>query len=350
MGRLDIEGLMQPISSGSPCGDNLEYDPVFGELERAASGIPEQVIGNAVTKAEPPDWPAVVRMASELFLRTKDLRVAMRLTRALLITQGIPGFDEGLALIAQLLVGHWDELHPQLDPEDDNDPTLRVNIVSELCSPETILKDLRSTPLARAQALGSVNYRHVALAAGELTAVDGSVPKDMAEVRAVFLGCDAEELLLLATAARGCVRHLVAIEDVLTRKVSVTRAIDLAPVLTLTRKIAEFVEARVAERGLIVASDASSADVLPGSSPGAPGDGAPAARVAMPAEVTSRDDVVRLLDRICAYYERYEPSSPVPLLLVRARRLVSMNFIDALRDIAPDAVAQAEAIRGQNTP
>jgi type VI secretion system protein ImpA len=60
--------------------------------------------------------------------------------------------------------------------------------------------------------------------------------------------------------------------------------------------------------------------------------------------------VVRLLECICAYYEKYEPSSPVPLLLTRAKRLVSKNFIDALRDIAPDAVAQAEAVRGRDAP
>jgi type VI secretion system protein ImpA len=65
-------------------------------------------------------------------------------------------------------------------------------------------------------------------------------------------------------------------------------------------------------------------------------------------EVTNRDDVVRLLDRICAYYEKYEPSSPIPLLLTRAKRLISKDFIDVLRDIAPDAVAQAEAIRGRD--
>jgi type VI secretion system protein ImpA len=39
---------------------------------------------------------------------------------------------------------------------------------------------------------------------------------------------------------------------------------------------------------------------------------------------------------------------PVPLLLVRVRPLVSKDFIDVLRDIAPDALAQTEAIRGRD--
>ena len=259
MGRLDLELLMRPVSDVSPCGDNLEYDADFGALERAAEGTPEHVIGAAVTKAEPPDWPAVARMAGELFGRTKDLRVAMRLARALLITEGLAGFDEGLGLIARLLAEHWGDVHPQLDPEDGNDPTLRVNVLSELCSRETILADLRSAPLARSPALGAVNYRHVALASGELKPVDGPVPKDMTEIRAVFLDCDADELLATAAAARACVRHLVAIEDVLTRNVSVTRTIDFAPALSLMRNIAKFVDERVSERGLVVAANSASA-------------------------------------------------------------------------------------------
>ena len=249
MGRLDLEVLMRPVSDVSPCGDNLEYDADFGALERAAEGTPEHVIGAAVTKAEPPDWPAVARMAGELFGRTKDLRVAMRLARALLITEGLAGFDEGLGLIARLLAEHWQDVHPQLDPEDGNDPTLRVNVLSELCSRETIIADVRAAPLARSPALGAVNYRHVALASGELKPVDGPAPKDMTEIRAVFLDCDADELLATDAAARACVRHLVAIEDVLTRNVSVTRTIDFAPALSLMRSIAKFVDERVANVG-----------------------------------------------------------------------------------------------------
>ena len=46
------------------------------------------------------------------------------------------------------------------------------------------------------------------------------------------------------------------------------------------------------------------------------------------------------------YYERHEPSSPVPLLLKRAKRLVAKDFMEILRDLAPDGVDQAERISG----
>ena len=62
--------------------------------------------------------------------------------------------------------------------------------------------------------------------------------------------------------------------------------------------------------------------------------------------VKSRQDVVRVLDAAADFFRRTEPSSPIPLLLARAKRLVSKDFLEVLADIAPDAVAQARAAGG----
>ena len=59
--------------------------------------------------------------------------------------------------------------------------------------------------------------------------------------------------------------------------------------------------------------------------------------------------MIRMLDVLCEYYKQNEPSSPVPLLLQRARRLVSMDFEGIVRDIAPDALGQVKLIRGVDT-
>ena len=64
-------------------------------------------------------------------------------------------------------------------------------------------------------------------------------------------------------------------------------------------------------------------------------------------EINSREDVIRVLDKICQYYQRFEPSSPIPMLLQRSKRLVSADFMDIVRDLAPDALAQVENLRGK---
>jgi type VI secretion system protein ImpA len=66
----------------------------------------------------------------------------------------------------------------------------------------------------------------------------------------------------------------------------------------------------------------------------------------MSVQISSREDVLRALDRLCDYYECYEPSSPVPLLLKRARRLATGSFVDIVRDLAPDALSQIQQICG----
>jgi type VI secretion system protein ImpA len=63
-------------------------------------------------------------------------------------------------------------------------------------------------------------------------------------------------------------------------------------------------------------------------------------------EIRSTQDVLQALEKICHYYERNEPSSPIPLLLRRAQRLVSKNFMDIIRELVPEASSQIENISG----
>jgi type VI secretion system protein ImpA len=62
--------------------------------------------------------------------------------------------------------------------------------------------------------------------------------------------------------------------------------------------------------------------------------------------IGSRQDAVAALDAVAEFFRRTEPSSPIPLFLARAKRLVSKDFLEVLADIAPDAVAQARVAGG----
>ncbi len=62
--------------------------------------------------------------------------------------------------------------------------------------------------------------------------------------------------------------------------------------------------------------------------------------------IRSRQDVTRALERICEYYARTEPSSPLPFLLRRAQRLVDMNFIQIVDELTPEARATLDTIIG----
>ena len=71
-----------------------------------------------------------------------------------------------------------------------------------------------------------------------------------------------------------------------------------------------------------------------------------AAAVNWDADIESREDAIKALEKVCQYFERHEPSSPLPLLLRRAKRLSTKSFLDILRDISPGGLDQAEALGG----
>lgn len=56
--------------------------------------------------------------------------------------------------------------------------------------------------------------------------------------------------------------------------------------------------------------------------------------------------MVLLIDRICEFLARTEPTNPVPLVLQRAKRLMAMDFMAIMADLAPDGVGQVRKISG----
>ncbi len=341
LGTEDVDKFLQDISAEEPSGPNLEYDPAFLELEQAAQGKPEVQYGGTITPEVPPDWKQVKNLSVELMGRSQDLRVAVPLTRALLKLQGVTGLATGLLLIEKMLEQHWDTVHPQLDPDDGLDPMLRVNTLSALCESSTILRDFREAPLVASRAHGRYNLKEIDIATGETEAPEGEDKIALAVIDAAFGDADADVNKNTLDALEQAYHSNARIESVLTEKVGVAQALDLSPLTKLLKRARDFVRERIAPAGSAEAAGEESSTETGAVSAG----GAPAA-AAITGEVRSRDDVVRMLDKLCAYYARNEPSSPIPLLLLRAQRLVDKSFMEILQDLAPDGLNQIHTISG----
>ena len=130
-----IEKLLQPVSAEQVCGPDLSNDGQFDELETLLKGKPEVEIGSIQKPAEPPDWNELKDRSAEFLGRSKHLRVATIFCCGLLRTGGLAGFRDGVQLIQGLLEKYWEPLYPLLDPEDNNDPTQRLNILGALTVP-----------------------------------------------------------------------------------------------------------------------------------------------------------------------------------------------------------------------
>src|SRR5260370_23135199 len=155
---LDLPSLLQPVTASAPAGPNVRSRADYQEFERASAGTPERTSGTTILPAEPPDWNVVSDRAVALLKQSKDVGIAIQLARALLQTRSFAGFAEGVALVRQLIDSFWDGLHPELDAEDNNDPTARVNAMRALVHRD-IVQALRAAPLIKSKVFGSVSVR-----------------------------------------------------------------------------------------------------------------------------------------------------------------------------------------------
>lgn len=343
MSLIDVTNLLKEVSADDPCGQDLEYDPDFGELERAVQGKPEHQMGDTLIPAQEADWPDVQNQAVGLLGRTKDLRVALYLIQALIHNEGMLGLKDGLILLQGLLENYWDTVHPQLDPNDNNDPTLRINILASLCDPNTVLNSVRESILVKSKVLGQFSLRDILIATGKLSLPSGSdeQPIEVSTVNGAFMEAELEDLQNTSNAIRDSIECVATIESFLMEKVGAMQVTDLSALPALLKEAQQIMSDYLSQRGVSDADVSSIEDAAVAQE---------SQNVAQPmtGSFTSREDVIRGLDKMCEYFRQHEPSSPVPMLLQRAKRLVDKDFIEILRDLTPAGVTQAEEIIGIN--
>jgi type VI secretion system protein ImpA len=348
MSIVDVDTLLEELAADAPCGPNLEYDPAFLELEQSALGKPEVQYGNTIVPAAPPEWKQVKQQALDLLGRTRDLRVAMPLVRALLALHAMPGFADGVRLLDRLVSERWDSVHPQLDPDDGHDPTLRINSLAMLGDPATVIREVKETAFIQLPGLGPLSVRVLEQAAGEVPVPKGQAALAQGSIDAALRDVPAEALAEAANAVALAHDSIVNIEVALVRQVGTSRTLNLDALARQLRRMRDLLASHLPQT--------AAPDAVSGSSvPGAPANGAaaPAAgpvATSINGEIGSRADVVRMLDKILAYYQRHEPSSPVPMLIERAKRLAPKNFYEIMEELAPESVNQIKILRGPQEP
>jgi type VI secretion system protein ImpA len=337
------EELLKPISEDAPCGVDLSYDVRLQELEALARGKPE----TQFSAAEPPDWKQLRARCLELFAQSKDLRVALTLSVALLELEGLGGFREGLALVNGLLKTYWPTVHPQLDSADDNDPLQRMNIIASLASPIgtfgdpfQVLEKLRRAPLCNSMRMGRFSLGDILKVEAGATGGGGAPGLTMAQIDAAFRDTKPEELGETYRAVTDCLRIVKELDDSIMTSVGASNAPDLdlltSELAGMQKRIAPHIAAAtIAGGGEQRSSNAS--------------DGVQGVQhvSSMSGEIRNRQDVASMLEKICDYYARVEPSSPVPLLLKRAARLAEMGFMQIIEDLSPDAITQIRTVTGE---
>lgn len=316
-------------------------------------GSDEVQIGETIVAAQEPDWREVQKTCSELLARSRDLRVIVYLTLASLKLHGIPGLRDGMALLRGILETAWEHAYPRLDPDPDFGPLERINILQALCVPPGSYGDfvmfdrrLRETPLCRSRG-GSFSLRDVQVARGEIKAPPNpdKPPAQLQTIDAAFMAAPLPELQETAAALGEALGHVKAMGSILSERAGDSHGLELNRLEKTLWDMKGVVDRYLAKRGGGTAP--AGADGNDGAAPGTNGPherGEEGAGMAISGEVRSVQDIGALIDQICGYYERFEPSSPVPLMLKATRRLVGRNFSEIMKILTPDLFAQITAI------
>ncbi|MBW8353141.1 MAG: type VI secretion system protein TssA [Pseudomonas sp.] len=335
---MDVPMLLAAISATSPCGEDLEYDAEFLHLERAAQGQPERSMGDSILPAEPPDWRSVQQQSLDLLARSKDLRITHFLLQSTLALEGLPGLATSLDLINGLLRDYWAELHPRLDADDDNDPTVRINALAGLAADSTIGL-LREAILTRSRTFGPVSVRAALNAAGLQHFSGESLGSD--HLAGALQDSDPEHLEAIRHALSSARSAAESIEKQVSEQVGSASGVDLSALKQPLRLALQVL-------GQHAPQTSESPTDEPAEAPANEAGNAPVAPAAtqISGEINSREDVLRSLDRLLTYYSRHEPSSPLPVLLNRAKNLVNADFAAIVRNLIPDGMSQFENLRG----
>jgi type VI secretion system protein ImpA len=335
------EELRQPISADQPCGQNLEdtqllasFDAfrLYGRtkpLEAVADG--DGTGPKTLEDREPlPDWLEVKEKSTEALRQSKDLRLLVHLATALLRTDGLPAFLETIKIAAQWLDGYWEQTFPPID----GDGIVRRSALNCFSDSIAIVEALRRAPLVDSRQHGRFSLRDVDIATGQLQPGKGDVRVDEGQINGAFAALPLEEVTGLQQQVADALKGLNAVDQKMRGEIGTEAAPTFDPLSSQLTKIDRFLRAQLAARP----DAAGEADSLaePGTGAGAGFSGV----------VRSRAEAVRALEAVAEYFRKNEPSSPVPMFCDRAKRLMSMGFLEVLADIAPEAVGQARVAGG----
>ncbi len=339
-----IDAWLEPLSD-SACGDDLEYDNDFLVLVQAAAGKPE----TQFSAGEPPDWRQVRSLSEGLFERTRDLRVAVMWGRALLHAEGARSLPESLRLIHGLLQRFWDDLHPKLDP-DDGDAFARINTLSEMVSSAGFAGDLRQAVVVRNRAIGEVRGRDVELSLGLLDARPEDSPMPIGSMSQLLTEAASSDPVLAALPKRS-LEEIERLSGLMRERVGYERCPDFSALTAFFNGLVKLMPSGGAAGGASAQpGDDEQADSAEADGPqdAAAPRGAAAARSGggLGTRIETRADAVRAITLVCDYLERTEPTSPAQLLLRRAATLVNKNFLELVREFAPESFAEVAKVMG----
>lgn len=369
---MNIDDFLAPLDATNPSGVELRNDVRFHAIERQLGPASREARLKAVegggTGAVDLDWGAIVDDARDLAGSGRDLRLLVIVARAMTNESGFDGLAEGLSLLSRTVTDYWDTVHPGLreSPSRREAAMRRINALYQIeNTDEGLLGDLEFNTVMNLRGLGIITGGDLAAAALNRNSFLAEAPKGLGEkemapllakhdarVNRVMGACramaaerpeDLEALLAGVSTAQAAVAELEAAlhPHVYENEIGV-RFAELSQFLT------RISQPLIAAKGIAPVEGVSAVaeEALEQPTAAAPVLTKQTNGTAVPGQIGSRRDVERCLDLIIDFYERTEPSSPIPHLAQRMRKMVPMNFLQLMEEVAPGGIKEFRGLAG----
>ncbi|RMB35578.1 type VI secretion system protein ImpA [Sphingomonas sp. PP-F2F-G114-C0414] len=321
---MTVEDLLEPVSADAPAGEDLSYDAERQRIEEAF-----EVASLAADVSEAVDWRETIALIEAQSRRTKDVWLAVYLARAGTRTGSLEIVETGCAMLAGLFDRYWDSVHPTLDEygiQGRKGPCESLTRIAEFLGP------LQRTVLLTHPRLGSYSGDDFARFAR-----DGDAAEGYGLFRAALNDTPLDVLETVLGRLDQIEASLRQADAILTREAAAAdeTGTNFAPTFEVLSAIRRAVapHAGVEVEAVADRMEEPASDIE-----------APPSKGTAVGRVDSREDVMRALDAISDYYQRREPSSPIPVALRRVRGWIGLDFMAIIKDIAPNSVADAGTV------
>jgi type VI secretion system protein ImpA len=186
---------------------------------------------------------------------------------------------------------------------------------------------------------GRVSVRDILLAAGKLQPVKDETVLSQAQIESAIAAAAARDQGVI-DAVRTSLDSVNAIYSLLSDKVGTDRATDLRSLTGILKLVVQACNNATRKPGEVAQETGE------GEGGGGTSVETSVKHTLVVGEIRSREDALRVLDSVCKFYELTEPGNPAPLLIRRAQRLINMNFIEIMNDLAPDSLSHIRIIAG----
>lgn len=335
MAQLEI--ILADTPTEPPCGPDLFEDqgldgPLYALVDdgmgrRKASAVEgeRKESGPASGRAS---WQRLEEYTVDFLKATKHLKLAWFYLMSQAHLRGLAGLIDGLDLLTFLVDRRWAEVHPR-DTSDDF--AERREILVKAASPDllealdkVVLTSVRLGLTKEGLMLGSFTL-------GEVLSSEGEGDPSPETVRQSF----AQTVLEQQDYYDKLAAELKSAQEAVDRLVQATAEategkckLQLKPLHDKLAQIGRAIAGYAEVPASLLGGDEGEETVAGGAG----GGGAAARGPSGSDSLQTRDDVVRLLDRIIQFYQKFEPTSPVPDLLDRTKRVVHMDFRQIVKE------------------